>query len=171
MDISNNNQIDLLYLTNPKIKYNKTNEYTDTISLDDIKFYRKRILIDTKEYLRGNKITEDLDSCFKNYAKNLIEHYKFNDKKDIIQDEYKYMKKMEKNEKKEKNEKISNLEIINENKKLMKKIKKEKNKIEHFIPVIVKERKKEIIIIPKKKDINLKDPKYRYKRKKNLNNL
>ena len=160
MDISKNNQIDLLYLMNRKIKYNKTNEYTHTLSLDDIKFYRKRILIDTKEYLRGNKITNDLDSCFKNYAKNLIEYYKFNDKKDIIQEEYKDIKKMKKNKG------ISNLEIINENKKLMKKIKKEKKKIEDFIPVIVKERKKEIIIIPQTKDINLKDPKYRSKKKK-----
>ena len=98
MDISKNNQIDLLYLTNPnlKIKYNKTNENTNIVSLDDIKFYRKRILIDTKEYLRGNKITEDLDNCFENYAKNLIEYYKFNDKKDILQDEYKDMKKTKK---------------------------------------------------------------------------
>ena len=56
MDISKNNQIDLLYLTNPnfKIKYNKKRKYK-LVSLDDIKFYRKRILIDTKEYLRGNK--------------------------------------------------------------------------------------------------------------------
>ena len=162
MDISKNNQIDLLYLTNPnlKIKYNKTNENINIVSLDDIKFYRKRILIDTKEYLRGNKLTEDLDSCFKNYAKKLIEHYKFNDKKDIIQDEYKNMKKNKKNKK------IPNLEMINENKKLMKKIKKEKNKIEDFIPVIVKERKKKKIIIPQSKDINLKDPKYRGEKKK-----
>ena len=155
MDISKNNQIDLLYLTNPKIKYNKINETINIVSLDDIKFYRKRILIDTKEYLRGNKKTEDLDSCFKNYAQKLIEHYKFNDKKDILQDEYKDMKKMKRNKK------IANLEMINENKKLMKKLKKPKNKIEDFIPVIVKERKKEIIIIPQTKDINLKDPKYR----------
>ena len=155
MDISKNNQIDLLYLMNPKIKYNKTNQNTHTVSLDDIKFYRKRILIDTKEYLRGNKITDDLDNCFKNYAQKLIEHYKFNDKKDIIQEEYKDMKKNKKNKN------IPNLEMINENKKLMKKLKKPKNKIEDFIPVIVKERKKEIIIIPQTKDINLKDPKYR----------
>ena len=162
MDISKNNQIDLLYLTNPnlKIKYNKTNENINVVSLDDIKFYRKRILIDTKEYLRGNKITEDLDSCFKNYAKKLIEHYKFNDKKDIIQDEYKNIKKNKKNKK------IPNLEMINENKKLMKKIKKEKNKIEDFIPVIVKERKKKKIIMPQSMNINLKDPKYRGEKKK-----
>jgi len=162
MDISKNNQIDLLYLTNPnlKIKYNKTNENINIVSLDDIKFYRKRILIDTKEYLRGNKLTEDLDSCFKNYAKKLIEHYKFNDKKDIIQDEYKNMKKNKKNKK------IPNLEMINENKKLMKKIKKEKNKIEDFIPVIVKERKKKKIIMPQSMNINLKDPKYRGEKKK-----
>lgn len=160
MDISKNNQIDLLYLTNPKIKYNKTNQNTHIVSLDDIKFYRKRILIDTKEYLRGNKITHDLDNCFKNYAKKLIEHYKFNDKKDIIQEEYKDMKKNKKNKN------IPNLEMINENKKLMKKLKKPKNKIEDFIPVIVKERKKKKIIMPQAKPINLKDPKYRGKKKK-----
>ena len=63
--------------------------------------------------------------------------------------------------KNKKNKNIPNLEMINENKKLMKKLKKPKNKITDFIPVIVKERKKEIIIIPQTKDINLKDPKYR----------
>ena len=49
MDISNNNQIDLLYLTNPRIKYNKTNEYTHTLSLDDIKFYNMLNLWDEIE--------------------------------------------------------------------------------------------------------------------------
>ena len=68
--------------------------------------------------------------------------------------------------KNKKNKKIPNLEMINENKKRMKKIKKEKNKIEDFIPVIVKERKKKKIIIPQSKDINLKDPKYRGEKKK-----
>ena len=56
--------------------------------------------------------------------------------------------------------------MINENKKLMKKIKKEKNKIEDFIPVIVKERKKNKIIMPQSKDINLKDLKFRGEKKK-----
>ena len=56
--------------------------------------------------------------------------------------------------------------MINENKKLMKKIKKEKNKIEDFIPVIVKERKKKKIIMPQSMNINLKDPKYRGEKKK-----
>ena len=71
--------------------------------------------------------------------------------------------------KNKKNKKIPNLEMINENKKLMKKIKK-KNKIEDFIPVIVKERKKKKIIMPQSKDINLKILNIEVKRK-NLNNL
>ena len=160
MDISKNNQIDLLYLTNPnlKIKYNKTKK--SIVSLEDIRFYRKRILIDTKEYLRGNSITEDLDSCFKNYAKKLIEHYKFNDKKDAIQEEYKEMKKGKKNKK------VPNLELIKENKLMMKKIEKDKKTIEDFMPVVVKERRKKKIVLPKSKDINLKDPKYRNEKKK-----
>ena len=68
--------------------------------------------------------------------------------------------------KNKKNKNIPNLEMINENKKLMKKLKKPKNKIEDFIPVIVKERKKKKIIMPQAKPINLKDPKYRGKKKK-----
>ena len=160
MDISKNNQIDLLYLTNPnlKIKYNKTKK--SIVSLEDIRFYRKRILIDTKEYLRGNSIKEDLDSCFKNYAKKLIEHYKFNDKKDVIQEEYKEMKK------RKKNKKVPNLELIKENKLMMKKIEKDKKTIEDFMPVVVKERRKKKIVLPKSKEINLKDPKYRNEKKK-----
>ena len=153
MDISNN-QIDLLYLTNPKIKikYNKTNK---EINLEDVKFYRKRILMDTKEYLRGKKINTELDNCFEEYASELIKYYKFIDKKNIIQEEYKSLPKrtIKKN--------ITNLELINEDKKMMKKIEKEKKTIKDFLPIVVKEKIKKKIILPKKKNINLKDPKYR----------
>ena len=50
MDISQNNHVDLLYLTNPQFidKYNKTNPEKSGISQEDIKFYRKRILETTK---------------------------------------------------------------------------------------------------------------------------
>ena len=57
MDISKNNQIDLLYLTNPLIlyKYNKTLPKEKKLDEEDIKFYRKRILQTTKNYLRLNR--------------------------------------------------------------------------------------------------------------------
>ena len=159
MDIQKNNEVDLLYLTNPslKIKYNKPE--SKSISLEDIKFYRKRILLDTKEYLRGKNKNLELDECFKLYANKLIEYYKFNDKKDIIQEEYKSMKKTLKKKKPDK------LLLTEENKLMMKKREKEKTTIEDFLPVIVKEKRKKKLIIPKKKLIDLKNPKYRNKKK------
>jgi len=159
MDIPKNNDVDLLYLTNPslKLKYNKPK--IKSTSLEDIKFYRKRILLHTKEYLRGNNINQELDEYFEMYANKLIEHYKFNDKKDVIQDEYKDMKKKLKKKKPDK------LLLSEENKLMMKNIEKEKKTIEDFLPVIVKRRREKKVIMPKKKEINLKNPKYRNKKK------
>ena len=72
---------DLLYLTNPnfKLKYNK--EVTKIVDSEDVKFYRKRILQDTKDLLRGNNITEDIQNMFDRFCDELIKYYKFTDKK------------------------------------------------------------------------------------------
>ena len=93
MDLSKNTQIDLLYLTNPnfKIKYNK--EISKIVDEEDVKFYRKRILQDTKQQLRGEVINEDIKNVFHLYANELIKHYKFIDKKELIQEEYKDLPK------------------------------------------------------------------------------
>ena len=98
MDISKNTQIDLLYLTNPnfKLKYNK--EVTKIVDSEDVKFYRKRILQDTKDLLRGNNMTEDIQNMFDRFCDELIKYYKFTDKKKQIQEEYKSLP--EKKEKK-----------------------------------------------------------------------
>ncbi len=89
MDISKNKQVDLLYLINPnfKLKYNK--EVTEIVDSEDVKFYRKRILQDTKDLLRGNNITENIQNLFDRYCDELIKYYKFIDKKKQIQEEYK----------------------------------------------------------------------------------
>ena len=89
MDISQNNHVDLLYLTNPHFidKYNKTNPEKSGISQEDVKFYRKRILETTKSYLRGKKLSSEINGAFENYAQHLIDHYKFIDKKDLDQKE------------------------------------------------------------------------------------
>ena len=147
MDISQNNRIDLLYLTNPnfKLKYNK--QFTEVVNYEDIKFYRKRILQDTKDLLRGNKLGEEVNSVFDKYCGKLIEYYKFIDKKNIIQEEYKDLPT-----KIEKTNKDFKLEI--ENEKLMKKPKVIKKTIKDFIPIVVKERKKKKMILPKQKNFD-----------------
>jgi len=156
MDLSKNNQIDLLYLTNPnlKIKYNKQVE--KLIDEDDIKFYRKRILQTTKDYLRGNKVNKSIDSAFEEYANQLITHYKFIDKKEMIQKEYKNLPKKEK-------KKMTNFKLLEKNKLMMKSKKKIKQTLEDFIPIVVKERKIKKLVIPKQINFDLKNPKNRKK--------
>ena len=92
MDISGNQKIDFLYLTNPNIlnKYNKQKELTE-INEEEIKFYRKRILLMTKEYLRGHRENNNLDNVFF-ICKSMIEYFKFTDKKEIMQKEYSEIK-------------------------------------------------------------------------------
>ena len=92
MDLSGNKQIDFLYLTNPYIldKYNRTcTEKTKIVTDEDIKFYRKRILLVTKNYLRGETLTNEITGAFDSYAEQLIKHFKFIDKTDMVQKEYK----------------------------------------------------------------------------------
>ena len=158
MDLSKNTQIDLLYLTNPnfKVKYNKENEHI--VDKEDIKFYRKRILQDTKQHLRGEVINEDIQNVFYRYANELINHYKFIDKKKLIQEEYKDLPK-------KKQKKPKNFKLKNENELLMKKPEIVKKTIKDFIPIVVKERKKKKIVIPKQKKYDIKNPKNREKEK------
>ena len=73
------------------------------IDEEDIKFYRKRILQTTKNYLRLNRINSEVDSAFENYAEQLIKHFKFIDKKEMVQKEYENLPK-------KKNKKISKFE-------------------------------------------------------------
>jgi hypothetical protein len=148
--------VDLLYLTNPnfKIKYNKKQE--SFLNEEDVKFYRKRILQTTKDYLRGSRLTEEINNVFEEYANMLIQHYKFIDKKEMIQEDYKNLPK-------KKERKPKNFKLKKENELMMKKTEIEKKTIKDFIPIVVKERKKKKIIIPKKKDFDLKNPKNRKK--------
>ncbi len=158
MDISKNKQIDLLYLTNPhfKLKYNK--EVTQIVDTEDVKFYRKRILQDTKGLLRGNNMTEDIKNIFDIYCDELTKYYKLTDKQKQIQEEYKNLP-----EKKEK--KVKEFELQKENELIMKKPEMIKKTIKDFIPIVVRERKKKNMIIPKKKIYDLKNPKNREKEK------
>ena len=91
MDLSRNLQIDLLYLTNDRIR-TRVENLENGINKEDLKFYRKRILQQTKNYLREGRLESVIDRAFDNYVDKLIEYYKFIDKKEIIQKEYENMK-------------------------------------------------------------------------------
>ena len=157
--MENNTNLDLLYLTNPnhKLKYNIKSERVDK---EDIKFYRKRILMTTKDYLRGKNLNESIDNAFNNFASELIKYYKFTDKKDLIQKEYNNVKIKSKTLTKED---LENFKVMEKNELMLKRKEDTKKTIKDFIPIVVKEKKRKKMIIPKQKDFNIKTTEFRKK--------
>jgi len=92
MDVSLN-LIDLQYLTNPD-QLTKLMQKKDLqqISCNDLNFYKKRIFQLTKEMLRGEKINSKVNKAFVNYAQTCIDYFKFTDKMELIQNDYKDIK-------------------------------------------------------------------------------
>ena len=152
-------QIDLLYLTNQNFidKYNQKLDENKTYNKEEIRFYRKRILNTTKDLLRENSINNDIDNSFLNYAQELIKYYKFIDKKDILQEEYKDLKE------KPKKKVNPNFKLMENNKLMTKETKKTIRTIKDCLPLKIKTKKQNKTTYPKKKDINIKDPKFRTK--------
>ena len=91
MDVSTN-KIDLEYLTNPcytvKIPEKKKDKIY-CVNFEDLNFYKKRIFELTRKMLLGGSVNTKINDAFHGWAKVSIEHFKFIDKKEIIQDDYK----------------------------------------------------------------------------------
>tara|TARA_Y100001970_G_scaffold291864_1_gene430734 strand:+ start:2067 stop:2588 length:522 start_codon:yes stop_codon:yes gene_type:complete len=163
MDISMNS-IDLMYLTNnfdlKKIKDKKL----EPELLEDIKFYKERIIKQNIDLLNGKNIDESINSSYKRYLYLTIQHFKFIDKVDIIQKDYEGIK-IKKNKKTNFNlEKTNN--IITRKKETV-------GKITDAIDIKIKYKTKRKFIMPKKKIINLKDEHLKTKglKKENITNI
>ena len=154
MDLSRNIQIDLLYLTNDRMR-TRVGNLNNGVNKEELKFYRKRILQQTKNYLREARLESSIDRAFDNYADKLIEYYKFIDKKEMIQKEYEDMKDSPK-------KKIKDMNIMEENKKMMKEVEPHVKTIKDFINVVTEKPKKKRVI-PKLKEYNLKKEELRIK--------
>ena len=156
MDVSTN-IIDLEYLTNPCYTIKVPKQKIDkvyTVDDEDLKFYKKRIFYLTRDLLLGKNINIKIKDTFHNYCKVCIEHFKFIDKKDIIQEDYKGLKL-----KKKQKGSYFNLEQTD---KLVFKKEKKYNDISTFLKI--KKPKKEIFM-PQQRNFNLK------KREVQQNNL
>ena len=159
--MSKSNRIDLLYLTNQNFidKYNQkktTLDENETLD-EDIAFYRKRILNTTKDLLRKNSVNSTVDSSFIEYCSELIKYFKFIDKKDVLQEEYKDLKE-------KKQTQVDHNFNLSENDKIMsKETKKTIRTIKDCIPIKVKTKPKQKRTYPKKKNFNIKDEKFRIK--------
>ena len=92
MDISTN-AIDLLYLTNASTLKGITAKRKLAYNKADLSLYRKRIFEQTRDILIGNKVEKDIYNAFNEYVGVSISHFKFLDKKEIIQKDYENIKK------------------------------------------------------------------------------
>ena len=111
----------------------------------------------TKELLRNNSVNICVDSSFNSYCNELIKYFKFQDKKDMIQEEYKNLKE------KEAKPLAVDFKLSEKNQIMARETKKHIKTIKDCIPLVVKNTKKKKVKYPKKKDINIKDPKFRIK--------
>ena len=169
--------VTIQYLLNPNLQNQiiKNNTILSKDFNDDVKFYKKRIGQYVKDICKDiNSETFEIStndktklSCI-NFIKNLIEDYKFNDTKDILQEEY------------EEYNVINNYDISNINNN-------ELNSNYEIDSILLKEEKKTISldnfvkvknitkreILPNKREANLQEPHLRYKgvKKKNIDNI
>ena len=164
MDISLN-LIDLQYLTNPD-QLTKLMQKKDLqqISRNDLDFYKKRIFQLTKDMLRGEKINTKVNKAFVNYAQICIDHFKFTDKMELIQNDYKDIKSPV--------NKKNTFNMKNSNSVMLRKKKPYRPRITDNIK-IKSTRINTPPVIPKTRNFNLKDPKFREKglKKKNINDI
>jgi len=173
-------ELTLEYLLN-KEQYGKylvqKNPKTKLNNKKDKKFYRRRIFDLTKQLLSNEKpetLPPDIKYSFENYANLCIEYFKALDTTDIIQGDYSNLNLDSKNE-----INIENIGSTEEaNQLMMRSIKMSRppSLLDNFVKV--KNVKPQVQpIIPKQKDINLKDPVlknkgilYLKKKKKNIIN-
>ena len=170
--------VTLEYLMN-KEQYAKYIEQNKPANKDkyqkEKKFYKKRIYDFTKKMLNGEKIDviiPDTTFAFENYARSCIEYFKALDKTDILQEDYLNLDTDSKFPSSLEMQSSTTLEEANEI--VMRSFKvSEPNSLEK----IVKRKQTQIIakapVLPKQKDVNLKDPALKKKgiEKKNDKNV
>jgi len=177
------NQVSLDYLINTKqYKIHLKNTINKKINRKDKNFYRKRILSLTKELLTKEEseivVCPDIKFAFDNLVKTCIHYFKILDRNDIIQEDYngcenEIKKDQEDNEETQIN-KNKILQILkDENEKLlMRSVKMSNHSLDNFIKIKMTKTPEELII-PQKKEINLKEPYLKNKgiiKKKNIIN-
>ena len=157
MESSDINMIDLKLLSNPSALYNLNKleeEPIDIIDKRELEFYKIRIFNTAKEILQNKDVEPKLKELFYHFANKCISYYKFTDKSDNIQKDYIHLEKKQKKPSEFKN-------ISDSNKMIMKEKKVRIPKITDHIKIKTRQIKK--TFMPKKRNLNLKDPKYKVK--------
>lgn len=145
------------------------------IDKKDFKFYRKRIFNLFKVMICNEEsldITPDVKYAYTNFIKSLIHYFKVKDNNDLLQEEYKEINNLENctndislNLLDDKICKYENPDIL-----LMRSVKLDVPTLDKYVKRI-STNKKENIILPKQREINLTNPELKDKGiKKNINN-
>lgn len=170
MDCSGSNMINLItleYLSNTKQydRYMKTHttEIQKQLALDK-KFYRKRITQLTKNLLqdKDEEVSNSLRKAFNCYLEECINYFKTTDTVDLLQDEYKDLSTFE-TVSDNTNTTVSDFDLDTINSCILKQEPKS-NKIEDCLNIKkIKGVKNDKMIIPKKRNINIKNPQLKRK--------
>jgi protoporphyrinogen oxidase len=147
------------------------------VNNSDRKFYKKRIYDLTKQLLNNEPISEnifpDVKNGFQSYIKACVDYFKTLDKTDILQEDY---QTIDNSIKIDRNNEINVDNISNTqeaNQLMMRSIKiQEPNSLEKLVKRTQTKHVKQMIL-PREKDINLKDPILKNKgirEKKNITN-
>lgn len=170
--------VTIQYLLNPNLQNQiiKNNTILSKDFNDDVKFYKKRIGQYVKDICKDiNSETFEISTNDKtklaciNFIKNLIEDYKFNDTKDILQEdyeEYNIIDNYDISNNVSNNELNSNHDIDN----ILLKEEKKTISLDNFVKVKNVTKRE---ILPNKREANLQEPHLRYKgvKKKNIDNI
>jgi len=160
-NINNIDKLTLQYLINPNIIDRHTKKDEKDLKLEfkeDKEFYRKRIFKLFKDMLNDKFENEILKDYYEEYISSLISYLKEVDTKDLLQEHYMDLSFNKINNKKLDNKTLSENDSIIFNKQ---KIIEKQMKMDKFVINTQKENKE--YLLPKTKDINLKDPKLRRK--------
>lgn len=172
MDISMNeiDNITLEYFLN-KSQYQgllkKHDILNDKNFISEKRFYKKRILDLTKKLFRNEIDDSQLKNNFNGYIKSCCNYLKFQDKKDIIQENYSEDEEVVEEDILDQIEEIgyNNCDYL-----ILKEKETKKITMDNFI---IKNEKKPNVILPEKKKYNLKSKNLKTKgieKKKNINN-
>ena len=136
----------------------------------EVKFYKHRILDETKKFLKNSKDGANTDDVMKEafhvYASKLIKYFKMQDTVETMQDNYEGLSGLESilENKEDELYKLENKEeVLEKANNLMSNIKKIPVTLDSFVIKSKINKKEEDDNIPKKKEIDLKDPKFKKK--------
>ena len=151
------------HINNEKNKIKQEKKY-----VKDKRFYKKRIINLTKILFKDDDdippVNNDIINIFDTYIKSCIDYFKHLDTNDIIQKDFEDFKLPS-------SKVIPNISNEHNNDLLISNVKNQKNALEKLIKRVPLTRKNELII-PTQKKINLKDPILKNKgiEKKNITN-